>query len=140
MILLRFILAFFPLFCLTDPGEVPEILSDSEANYDFDHLKKNASHYDSLINSKAIVMGKFGYEKLRENTNLNNILLVIDFTKPSDHKRMYIIDMNSDRLLHESHVAHGKNSGLVYPTAFSNEKNTNRSSLGFYRTAETYFG
>ncbi|MEM0941548.1 MAG: murein L,D-transpeptidase catalytic domain family protein [Bacteroidota bacterium] len=133
LIIFNCILSFVKL------GEAPVIQHKLIVEDNLDHSKTITSNHDS-VTSPAIAMGKSGYEKLKKNARLIDILLVVDFTQPSHEKRMYILDMSSDRLVHTSHVAHGKNSGLIYATKFSNEKNTNCSSLGFYRTAETYFG
>ncbi len=81
-----------------------------------------------------------GYRHYTKNNDLSSTLVIIDFSKPSYDKRLYVIDLEKKVLLHQSHVAHGKNSGMVYASKFSNRPNSYASSLGFYRTAETYFG
>ena len=67
-------------------------------------------------------------------------LTVIDFSKPSTAKRMWVYDLRSRELLFEEHVAHGRNSGHNVPTQFSNQPESNKSSLGLFRAAEGYFG
>lgn len=66
------------------------------------------------------------------------IITLIDFSKPSTAQRLYVIDLKRKKLLITSHVAHGKNSGEVYATSFSNKKGSNQSSLGFFKTENTY--
>lgn len=68
------------------------------------------------------------------------VLTLIDFTRPSTDKRLWVIDMERRKVLFETHVAHGQNSGENYATSFSNRPNSHQSSLGFYLTAETYAG
>lgn len=67
-------------------------------------------------------------------------LTVIDFSRPSTERRMWVYDLRSPELLFEEHVSHGRNSGENRPTAFSNQPESNKSSLGLYRAAEGYFG
>jgi hypothetical protein len=68
------------------------------------------------------------------------ILTLIDFTKPSTDKRLYVLDLDRQKLLFETHVAHGRNSGENYATSFSNRNGSYQSSLGFYLTENTYIG
>lgn len=76
------------------------------------------------------------YEKIKRK----EVLTVIDFSKPSNQERLYIIDMCNRTILYKSIVAHGVNSGRLYARHFSNENNSRQSSLGFYITTTTYTG
>ena len=67
-------------------------------------------------------------------------LTVIDFSQPSTERRMWVYDLRARTLLFDELVSHGRGSGLANATAFSNVPESNRSSLGLYRTAETYIG
>ena len=69
-----------------------------------------------------------------------DILTIIDFSMPSSAKRLWVIDMENNTVLYNSVVSHGMNSGGDYATSFSNAQSSNKSSLGFYATAETYNG
>lgn len=69
-----------------------------------------------------------------------NILTICDYSQSSNHKRLYVIDLKQTRLLFNTFVSHGKNSGGEFATSFSNLKESNKSSLGFMITAETYTG
>ena len=67
-------------------------------------------------------------------------LTVIDFSKPSTQKRLWVFDLRSRALLFHEHVAHGRGSGANLATTFSNVPESNQSSLGLFRTGEAYMG
>ncbi|MCO6497128.1 MAG: murein L,D-transpeptidase catalytic domain family protein [Chitinophagaceae bacterium] len=83
-----------------------------------------------------------GYEKLKAKGSLQNecILTIIDFSKPSNEERLYVLDMSNYEVLYKSLVAHGRNSGKIYARQFSNKPGSHMSSIGFYLTGETYYG
>jgi hypothetical protein len=83
-----------------------------------------------------------GFYSLKQEGKLNNknILTIIDFSKSSTKKRFYTIDIDQQRILYNTYVSHGKNTGEDMAKQFSNTVYSNQSSLGFYITAETYIG
>lgn len=68
------------------------------------------------------------------------ILTIVDFTRPSYLKRLWVIDLEKQILMFHCLTSHGKNSGEVTARTFSNEHNSHQSSLGFYITSNTYYG
>lgn len=104
--------------------------------------------YDSLelnkigLKREALAYALKGHQTLLKMGLLSNpdVLTVCDFSQSSDNKRMYIIDVKKIRVLLNTYVAHGKNSGLTYAQRFSNSIRSQQSSLGFYITKNTYFG
>jgi len=82
-----------------------------------------------------------GFFKLNEEGLVKNpILTIADMSQPSFKRRLYIIDMISNKLLINTLVAHGRNSGDVTAAKFSNTPESLQSSLGFYITGDTYEG
>nr|WP_214448608.1 murein L,D-transpeptidase catalytic domain family protein [Flavihumibacter rivuli] len=83
-----------------------------------------------------------GYTRLREKGLLNreDVLSICDFSQSSRRKRMYIIDVEEKKVLLNTYVAHGRNSGGEYAKKFSNRPESHQSSLGFYITRNTYYG
>ena len=102
----------------------------------------NMLSLDSLgLSAEAFKEAITGYQNLRNaGTVLNNILSIVDFSLPSYKKRLFVLDMENGKLLFNTLVAHGRNSGQLYATRFSNRNRSFESSLGFYLTGETYFG
>ena len=83
-----------------------------------------------------------GYNYLVEKNKIarNNYLTICDYSQSSLKKRLYIIDMINQKLITNTFVAHGKNSGGEFATSFSNKPESLKSSLGFYITDQTYQG
>lgn len=67
-------------------------------------------------------------------------LAVIDYSRPSLQPRLWVFDLAQRRLLFRELVAHGRNSGDNLTTHFSNEEGSLASSLGLFRTADSYDG
>ncbi|AZQ62842.1 murein L,D-transpeptidase catalytic domain family protein [Flammeovirga pectinis] len=90
----------------------------------------------------AFKEGVTGYLNLLNEGEIQNkkVLSIIDFSQPSNQKRLYIIDIEKSCLLLNTYVAHGVNSGMLYANKFSNILNSRQSSLGFYKASETYNG
>jgi hypothetical protein len=83
-----------------------------------------------------------GYQQLLEKKQISRAgyLTICDFSQSSGKKRLYIIDVANNKLVTNTYVAHGKNSGGEYATKFSNTPESLQSSLGFYITSNTYIG
>ncbi|WP_161891183.1 murein L,D-transpeptidase catalytic domain family protein [Pontibacter russatus] len=87
--------------------------------------------------------GCVGFQNMKRQGNTSparSILTVIDFTKSSREKRLWTIDLESKKVLFNTLVAHGRNTGEDKALKFSNRPNSYMSSLGFYLTDATYFG
>lgn len=103
-------------------------------------LYNSLSENSSELPSKGVLeLAMEGWEKL-ENDLKSPILTVIDFSLPSTEKRLWVIDPAKGLILYHSVVAHGRNSGELLAKTFSNQPESFQSSLGFYKTAETYQG
>ena len=62
-----------------------------------------------------------------------HIVAICDFSRTSDQKRFVVVDVDNRTVLSHTYVAHGKNSGDLKATSFSNVIESHKSSLGFYR-------
>jgi hypothetical protein len=90
----------------------------------------------------AFSLAMKGFSKLRERGMIgtDSIITIIDFSKSSRQKRLYVIDLKNQDVIFNTVVAHGRNSGGEYARSFSNKPSSNKSSLGFYITEGTYSG
>ena len=93
------------------------------------------------LDKKIVKMAMTAYNKAAAKGKIKqNVITIIDYSKPSTEKRMWVIDLTKQKVLYNLHVAHGKNSGANKSTKFSNASGSKASSLGVFITAETYQG
>ena len=108
----------------------------------------SVSVYDSLhldrtgLSREAFELACLGFDQLRQSGKLRNdsLISIADFSQPSSRKRLFIIDLKNYRLLFNTLVSHGRNTGREMANVFSNRHASYQSSPGFYVTAETYNG
>lgn len=93
---------------------------------------------DGKLKFEAFEMALSGYENLA--LSKTDVITVIDFSLPSTEDRMFVLDLKNKKLLYQTIVSHGRNSGQKYATSFSNRHGSYQSSLGFYITEKTYYG
>lgn len=100
-------------------------------------IKSKAPNLDPHV----LELGLTAYVHAKEKgLNPNPILTIIDYSKPSAEKRLWVVDLNQEKVLFNTHVAHGKNTGSANATSFSNKPNSLKSSYGVFLTKETYTG
>lgn len=94
------------------------------------------------LSKEALDYAVRGYQKLVDaGTVVNNrYLTIVDFSQSSRKKRFYLLDVQNNKLVHNTFVSHGKNTGIDMATKFSNKIDSEQSSLGFYITTATYSG
>lgn len=97
-----------------------------------------AMQLENRVNYAVFEQALAGYRRIRDRRK--EILTLIDFSKPSTEERLFVLDLKQEKVVFTSVVSHGKNSGGVYATSFSNENGSHKSSLGFYLTENTYQG
>ena len=127
--------------------EVPVSSNASSALNKFDEntiaLAYDSMHLDKMgLSEQAFNYAMKGFNYLVEQGKLakDNIISIVDFTQPSSRKRLFVIDLDDYRVLYNTYVAHGVNSGREYANQFSNTPSSYKSSLGFYQTLGTYIG
>lgn len=101
---------------------------------------QHLSHTAPKLNRNVLKLALTAYK----NANIRGavkkpVLTVIDYSLPSNKQRMWVFDVRNEKLLYNTYVAHGKNSGVV-ANHFSNRESSKQSSLGTYITKNTYIG
>ncbi len=105
----------------------------------------------TLVNSLAAVAPDLNPEVLRTAVSAMQCavaggaepadrLAVIDFSLPSSEQRLWIFNLADQQLLLQDLVAHGQGSGDNFAQTFSNIEGSHQSSIGLFRTQESYFG
>lgn len=115
----------------------PDLLPEEASTiYDIMQLKKLG------LAKKAFACAWKGYTALVDAGKLtrDGILSICDFSQSSRRKRLYVLDIENQKLLVNTYVAHGRKSGGEYAKSFSNSPESHKSSLGFYITRSTYYG
>jgi hypothetical protein len=111
-------------------------------NSDAHILYVSAGLGESGLSYEAFRYAWKGYQHLLEDGQLKDAryLTICDFSQSSRNKRFYVIDIEEGKLVTNTYVAHGRNSGNEFATRFSNRPESLQSSLGFYVTSNTYIG
>lgn len=104
----------------------------------FTEAKLDKANLDFTVFRKALV----GYYNMQSKPGkvIKPIVSIIDFSKSSRQKRLWVIDLKNKKLLFNTLVAHGRGTGEEFARFFSNKPESFKSSLGFYLTAQTYSG
>jgi len=94
------------------------------------------------LSYRAFDLALKGMKQLYEEGHLakTNVISIADFSQSSKRKRLYVIDLENQKILFQTYVAHGRNSGEEFARSFSNKPQSYKTSLGFYTTIDTYDG
>ena len=119
-----------------------EISNSVAVNYWIDSLY-NTMHLDATDLPRSVFFTACkGYEYLLAQNKLlkQGLLTICDYSQSSNKKRLFVLDLNQGKILFNTYVAHGRNSGNDFAKSFSNSDESHKTSLGFMVTAETYSG
>jgi hypothetical protein len=129
----------FLLIPVVNNARVPEIKSVGATNEDT-YLALSLANIG--LARDVFDLAIKGLKKLNAECKLNNatIVTIADYSQSSNKKRLYVIDLKNRKLLFNTYVAHGRNSGDEYAKSFSNVEGSYKSSLGFYITEHSIVG
>ena len=145
-LLLVFLLSSFSFNEIKIENKNSRTIVASNMNSNFE--TKAESVYANLYANNLALPKQEGFTKALEGFYLmkqkgliqKDILTLIDFSLSSNTKRLWVIDLDSNTVLYNSLVAHGRNTGDEFANTFSNTAESFKSSLGFYVTGEIYNG
>lgn len=90
---------------------------------------------------RALELALRAWTRARERgETASDVVTVIDYSRPSTEKRMWVLDLAQGRVLFHELVAHGRHTGENLARAFSNRPGSYQSSLGAFLTGTTYQG
>lgn len=96
-----------------------------------------SSHLSASVINKVLTTLKCSSA---QSLPYGNVLTIIDYSLPSNQKRLWVFDMQEKKLLFNTYVAHGIKSGTLLTDNFSNKYNSKASSYGIYKTEKAYYG
>ena len=127
--------SFFP-FNLFKPG-MPDIESTAWMQQQIQSINEQANNIDQNVLKLSLHAYLVARHKGLDDKQL---LTIIDYSKPSTERRLWVVDLHQGKVLFNTWVSHGKNSGNVMATSFSNRPGSLKSSIGVFLTDEPYNG
>jgi hypothetical protein len=136
--LLKNIVADSPIPTIVTPNIITNFITKPATSNIYDSLKLGKLG----LSEQAYFHALQGLQYLSKKGTITNqkIISIADFSLPSYRKRLFVLDLEKKRVLFNTYVAHGINSGVEFANQFSNQPESNKSSLGFYETSTTYQG
>ena len=109
--------------------------------FDINTTAKVLSAQSKELDPDVVKLGLKAYLNARQQgLGSKEVLTIIDYSKPSTQNRFWVVNLRNNRVLFETLVAHGKNSGDKFATRFSNRPQSLESSFGVFLTGNTYLG
>ncbi|MFI4955323.1 MAG: murein L,D-transpeptidase catalytic domain family protein [Gammaproteobacteria bacterium] len=109
-----------------------------QVNLNPNKLERKAKNLNPVVLSIALDAYR---DALKDGHVTKPYLAIIDFSKPSNQRRMWIFDLQRQQKLYELHVTHGLNTGNnMQAFQFSNRVGSLQSSLGVFVTKNLYDG
>ncbi len=117
------------------------ILADSAAAAGSQALAERLAKAAPGLNAQVLERAVSAMQcAIRHGAEPASRLAIIDFSLPSSQPRLWLFNLESRTLVLQDFVAHGQGSGDNYARSFSNTDGSHQSSLGLFRTSESYTG
>ena len=99
---------------------------------------------DSGLRPKVLAKALQAFEQaFAQGDSESGIVTIIDYELHSSEKRLWVIDLQEQKLLFHELTTHGQGSDRNHDGRMDSASNTsgsNQSNVGLLRTAETYYG
>lgn len=94
------------------------------------------------LSPNALRYALIAYQWVKIEQKIQNVrvLTIVDYSLPSNQKRLWVIDLTTNSILIHTYAAHGAKSGALYTTNFSNKDDSHESSFGAFKTLSSYEG
>lgn len=95
-----------------------------------------------VVPTLALQQAVLYFHRTKSSFPNQRVISILDFHQSSTEKRFHIVNLSSGAVW-SLHVSHGRGSDRDhdgFAESFSNVMGSNATSLGYYRTAETYMG
>lgn len=102
------------------------------------HGGKSNVKKEKLTQKSAVTTSQVEVKVPKFNFPSKGIYVVVDFSMPSNKKRLWVI--KDKKILLNCRVAHGKNSGVIQTASFSNEPESFKSCYGNFVSGKSYVG
>ena len=89
-----------------------------------------SQNYDGVIDSTI----------QKYNPKRKDYVIVIDYNLSIFSERLFVIDVKTKQVVLQCKVSHAYNSGILYPTEFSNISGTNKTCIGVFKTEKPKMG
>lgn len=126
-------LVLLPLFCLGYLFISPLYASDF-----LDERLSRVTHLDARVIEMALKAHRVAVAN--HQITKDHLLTIIDYSRPSTERRLWVIDLKRMKVLFNTVVAHGRGTGNHIAQFFSDQSGSHQSSLGVFKTGTTYHG
>ncbi len=111
--------------------------SDTTIQSTIDRLNQLAQQQAPDLTPAALEQAQRCLEEKGHLFTKRDVITIADYHQPSRKRRLFKFDLVDGKVTQE-YVTHGNNSGEDLATRFSNREGSHQTSLGCYRTGETY--
>ena len=93
------------------------------------------------LSPRVLFAGLRAYDHLRtKGLDNRHLLTIVDFNRPSNKRRLWILNVKNGDTQYFTYVAQGQNTGTNVAKHFSNKFGSHESSIGVYLTGQIYYG